>query len=202
MLGRRRLSRGIGWLAVCLLLAIVSGTASADAPDQLTRGAEMFKIRCQPCHGDVGQGLALWRLTWAPEDQYCASTKCHGRGHPPDGFYMPNDAPALIGKDALTHFATARELYGYTSKTMPFDKPGELSSDDYWAVAAFLLRENGKLPDSIRLDANNAGTVPINPVPAPAFSLPLLAAAVAALIVLIFLLLLGRSRFANARRTG
>ncbi len=126
-----------------------------------------------------GQGLALWRLTWAPEDQNCATHKCHGLGHPPDGFYMPNDAPAIIGKDALTHFRSARELYGFISKRMPFDKPGELSSDDYWAVTAFLLRENGKLPGDIRLDALTAASVVINPnVSIHADATPALAAAV------------------------
>ncbi len=172
------------WIVGLLLLALAlaRGAASADSPDQLARGAEVFTIRCQPCHGDVGQGLALWRLTWAPEDQNCASRKCHGLGHPPDGFYMPNDAPAIIGKGALTHFATARELYGYISRRMPFDKPGELSASDYWAVAAYLLRENGKLPAGIQLDDSTAGAVAIGAPAAAPEALP--AGASVALLIL------------------
>ncbi len=156
------------WLfALTLMLVFVSGTASADTPDQLARGAQMFKIRCEPCHGDQGQGLALWRLTWAPEDQNCASHKCHGLGHPPDGFYMPKDAPPIIGKYTLTAFPRARELYGYISKAMPFDKPGELSSDDYWAITAFLIQKHGALPTGVRVDAMNAASIPVNPGSSP-----------------------------------
>lgn len=158
-------------------------SVSADSGDQLARGKEMFRIRCEPCHGDVGQGLALWRLTWAPEDQNCAQSKCHARNHPPDGFYMPNDAPPIIGEGTLKPFATARELYAFISQAMPFDKPGELSSEDYWAVTAFLLQQNNKLPVGTRLDASNAASVIVNPaliiatptpVPMPATNTPTL----------------------------
>lgn len=153
-----------GWGLIGLLVfALDNLGVSADSAGQLARGAQMFKIRCEPCHGDVGQGLAMWRLTWAPEDQFCASHKCHGLGHPPDGFYMPNDAPAIIGTSTLMRFATARELETYIRKQMPFDKPGELSADDYWAVTAFLLNANDKLPAGVSLDASTAVSVVINP---------------------------------------
>ncbi len=144
-----------------------TAAAPEGSPDQLARGAQMFKIRCEPCHGDRGQGLALWRLTWAPEDQKCAQTKCHGLSHPPDGFYMPNDAPPIIGDKTLLAFATARDLYAYTSRRMPFDQPGELSADDYWAVTAFLLREHAALPPGVRVDESTAGSLPLRPAAEP-----------------------------------
>lgn len=158
--------------AVLVIVAVIfslqsNSVASADSSDQLARGKEMFRIRCEPCHGDVGQGLALWRYTWAPEDQNCSQYKCHALNHPPDGFYMPKDAPPIIGEGTLKGFSTARWLYDYVSKEMPFDKPGELSSDDYWAVVAFLLHENGKLPDGVHLDATTAGSVTIDGLATP-----------------------------------
>jgi len=150
-------------MAWTLAMTSTSQTVSAGSADQLARGKEMFRIRCEPCHGDVGQGLALWRSTWAPEDQKCSQYKCHALNHPPDGFYMPKDAPPIIGEGTLRIFPTARELYGYISKAMPFDKPGELSSDDYWAVTAFLLQQNNKLPTGLELNVTNASNVIINP---------------------------------------
>lgn len=152
--------------ALIIAAAILMGaspTVSADAANQLARGKEMFRIRCEPCHGDVGQGLAIWRYTWAPEDQNCSQYKCHALNHPPDGFYMPNDAPPIIGAGTLKPFPTARELHTFVSKTMPFDKPGELSPDDYWAVTAFLLQQNNKLPAGLELSVANASAVIINP---------------------------------------
>ena len=154
------------------LLACVIGCSmvSAGASEQATRGAEMFAQRCKSCHGDVGQGLALWRLEWAPKDQNCQFTKCHGLSHPPDGFYMPRDAPPLIGRDAVAHFhnarhwQTARDIFSYSQVRMPLDVPGELSESDYWAVIAYVLRENGKLPAGFRLDAVTGAAYLFDPI--------------------------------------
>lgn len=110
---------------------------------------------------------------------------------------MPVDAPPIIGESTLTDYPSARELYDFISVKMPFSEPGVLSSDDNWALTAFLVREHGILPDSIRLEAANASSVHMNQSSTPALDLPLMGLAVAALIVLIFLLLLWRSRFAH-----
>src|SRR5512134_251602 len=62
---------------------------------QLDYGQEIYRLVCSACHGDVGQGLTPeWRSTWAPEDQNCWKSKCHGQNHPPDGFTFPV-APAI-----------------------------------------------------------------------------------------------------------
>ncbi len=74
---------------------------------------------------------------------------------------MPLDAPAIIGDNTLTDFQTAADLFGYVSRRMPFDKPGELAADDYWAVVAYLLAERGTPPGSAGLNAKNAGSVPV-----------------------------------------
>lgn len=175
----------VGLLASLVILGARGAVAQSGVPDQAGQGEQVFAQRCKPCHGDVGQGLAKWRLTWAPEDQNCTQSKCHALNHPPDGFYMPVDAPPIIGKNTLSRFPTALELDEYISKKMPFDKPGELSDQQYWAVAAFLLRENGVLPKGVRIDSINAGTLPLKPLAAPEIS-PILIA-----VVLIALMLLG-----------
>lgn len=83
---------------------------------------------------------------------------------------MPVDAPPIIGKNTLTGFPTARELEAFISQKMPFDRPGELTEQQYWAVTAFLLRENGVLPQGVRVDADNASNLPLKPVPVPEVS--------------------------------
>ena len=155
-----------GLLASLVILGVKGGLVQADTSGQLTRGAQMFQRRCEPCHGDVGQGLAKWRLTWAPEDQNCAQTKCHGLSHPPDGFYMPVDAPAIIGANTLTRFQKARDLYAYIRHAMPFDKPGELTADEYWAVTAFLLQQHQVLPKGVEVSAANAASLSLAAAPA------------------------------------
>ncbi len=183
----------IGLLASLVILDIRGTVVQTETPDQATQGAAVFAERCKPCHGDVGQGLALWRLTWAPEDQNCTQSKCHARNHPPEGFYMPVDAPPIIGKNTLTGFQTAGELEAFVRKNMPFDKPGELTDQQYWAVTAFLMRENRILPKGVRVDSNNAGNLPLEPVSVPEIS-PLFIGG----IILAFMLLgvfLGRWRW-------
>lgn len=167
---RFRLALIIVFFAGLLACGIGYSMVSAGASEQATRGAEMYAKRCKSCHGDVGQGLALWRLEWAPKDQNCQFTKCHGLGHPPDGFYMPRDAPPLIGKDAVAHFhnarhwQTAQDIVSYSTRRMPYDVPGELSESDYWAVIAYILRENGKLPAGFRLDAFTGAAYLFDPI--------------------------------------
>jgi cytochrome c len=158
-------------LGLAVLLALGVGFSQyGNSPAQVERGAEVFARRCKPCHGDVGQGLTLWRQEWAPENQNCMFTKCHGLSHPPDGFYMPRDAPPLIGSSAITHFHDARhwqtafDLYAYARVRMPLDVPGELSDPDYWATAAHILRENGKLPANLRLDDFSGPVLLIDPL--------------------------------------
>ncbi len=76
---------------------------------------------------------------------------------------------------------------------MPFDKPGELTDQQYWAVTAFLMRQNGVLPKGVRVDSNNADNLPLEPVSVPEIS-PLFIGG----IILAFMLLgvfLGRWRW-------
>src|SRR5512146_1226620 len=52
-----------------------------DLPPEATQvqyGAEVYRLVCQDCHGNRGQGLTgEWRATWAPRDQNCWQAKCH-----------------------------------------------------------------------------------------------------------------------------
>ncbi len=160
------------WLflwATGLLIVLAWGAANqqpalAYTSDQATRGAQVYAFRCSTCHGDVGQGLAKWRLTWDDLHQNCSNPKCHGRQHPPEGFYLPdNYAPAIMGENTLTRFQTARDLHAFISTRMPYQLPGTLDPEDYWSLTAFLLREHGVKSDGNRLDASNAGSVSVNP---------------------------------------
>ena len=67
---------------------------------QLEYGAEVYRLVCQDCHGNRGQGLTdEWRATWAPADQNCWQSKCHAANHPPEGFRAAHGA----GSDRARH---------------------------------------------------------------------------------------------------
>ena len=52
-------------------------------------------------------------------------------------------APLLVGDAALRAFDTAESVYEFAATFMPADAPGTLRSEQYMAVVAFLLSENG-----------------------------------------------------------
>jgi mono/diheme cytochrome c family protein len=144
--------------------SLLTGSAQTYAPNQADRGAVVFAAHCEVCHGDVGQGLDKWRLTWDEAHQNCSNYKCHGKDYPPGGFYLPNNyAPALIGDHTLDRFQTARDLYAFISSRMPYQEPGTLPAEDYWALAAFLMRDHGIAPTGRVLAAANANSVPLHP---------------------------------------
>lgn len=110
---------------------------------QLEYGSEVYRLVCRDCHGDRGQGLTSeWRATWAPGDQNCWQSKCHGANHPPGGFVMPI-APAVVGPMIRSHFATAQNLHDFIQSSMPWYNPGSLTGKDSWSVTAYLLKMNG-----------------------------------------------------------
>jgi mono/diheme cytochrome c family protein len=115
----------------------------ADAT-QLEVGAEIFRLVCQDCHGNRGQGLTPdWIAQWDPADQNCWQSKCHASNHPPEGFVLPSYVPPLAGPAALARFATATDLQAYMSEKMPWHRPGSLQQEEYWALTAFVLDMNG-----------------------------------------------------------
>lgn len=110
---------------------------------QLEYGGEVYRLVCSACHGDRGQGLTdAWRATWAPSDQNCWQSKCHGPSHPPDGFQLPI-APAIVGKGKLSGFASALELHDFIQTEMPWQNPNSLTAKDSWSATAFVLKLNG-----------------------------------------------------------
>jgi len=120
---------------------------TVEDPSQADTGAQLYWLNCQPCHGDVGQGLTDdWRAQYPPEDQNCWGRGCHGERPYADGFTLPKFVPAVIGPQALARFSTAADLHRYLSQVMPFNAPASLSEAEYWALTAFLMRANEMPP--------------------------------------------------------
>ena len=123
-------------------------------------GANVYRLVCQACHGDQGQGLTdAWRATWAPSDQNCWQSKCHASNHPPEGFELPHWAPPIIGQGMLARFQTAEDLHAFLKERMPWHAPGSLPDENYWQLTAYLARANGLFDDKTVLAANNAANV-------------------------------------------
>jgi mono/diheme cytochrome c family protein len=130
---------------------------------QVDYGQEIYRLVCSACHGDVGQGLTPeWRSTWAPEDQNCWQSKCHGENHPPEGFTFPV-APAINNLTQRTNFPTALQLQAYIRAAMPWYRPGALTDERAWQVTAYVLKLNGIEAEPV-LNAAAASGIHLAPV--------------------------------------
>jgi hypothetical protein len=150
---------------------------------QIEYGREIYRLACSACHAYDGGGLSTeWRMTWAPPDQNCWQSKCHGLNHPSDGFFLPYSPPVTN----LIHngrFFTALELQSYIRQYMPWQDPASLLDERAWQVTAYVLKLNNIDPGpelnaetarKIRLVRGRAGSDPegiavsADKLPAPA----------------------------------
>jgi hypothetical protein len=130
---------------------------------QADYGAEIWRLVCQDCHGDKGQGLTgEWRATWHENDQNCWQSHCHDLNHPPEGFTLPRYIPGVMKPKALQRFKTAEDLYLYVLEEMPWYNPGSLLPREAMMSTAYMLRMNGIDPGTIPLDETRAKTILIH----------------------------------------
>jgi mono/diheme cytochrome c family protein len=87
---------------------------------------------------------------WVFAEQ-CA--RCHGAAG--EG----GEAPRLVGDRGVQGFRNAQRLFDFVSFSMPVDDPGSLAEEEYWAVVAYLLEQNGYNPDQIPVDPVNASDI-------------------------------------------
>jgi hypothetical protein len=119
-----------------------------ESPTQVDIGRNLYYYHCMPCHGDQGQGLTdEWRQVWVHDHQNCWARGCHAGRMGDQGFPIPRDVPAVSGAPGvLAASQSAETVFDYLHSTHPPQRPGALADDEYWALTAFLLYENGRLP--------------------------------------------------------
>jgi demethylmenaquinone methyltransferase/2-methoxy-6-polyprenyl-1,4-benzoquinol methylase len=153
-----------------------------DNPTLWDNGRIEYYYHCMPCHGDQGQGLTdEWRAVWEEDHQNCWGRGCHGGREKDEGFPIPKYIPPVTGVVHSPRFESLVPgfgLYAYLYTTHPPQRPGSLTSEEYWALAAYLL--HSELP-VVQPEAS-AG-----PVASPYWPIValLVAAPVAALIALL-----------------
>ena len=114
-----------------------------------TEGRAIYAQKCASCHGDRGQGATAQDLVGEPKPPTAA------RPNQTIGSYWP--------------YATT--VFDFIRRTMPPAAPGSLSSDQVYALTAFLLAANKIIGESDEMSAqslpkikmpNRDGFVPID----------------------------------------
>ena len=133
------------------------GTGLPDGSGTAAHGKEIFAENCAACHGDKGQGGIKDRLVG-------------GQGT------LTSDHPI---RTVGSFWPYATTLFDYIHRAMPYQAPGSLSVDDYYALTAYVLSLNGILAPDGKLDKeslprvrmpNRDGFIPdpeFSKVPAP-----------------------------------
>ncbi len=98
--------------------------------------------------GSVAAGAAVYAAR-------CA--ECHG-----DRLEGMGRFPPLVGRHTVPDYPNARVLYEYIRRAMPYNRPGSLSDEEALSVTAYLLNQNGLLPDDgvLALDELDGFTLP------------------------------------------
>lgn len=136
---------------------------TAYPPSQADNGEQIYWGLCSPCHGDRGQGLTgEWRNSYGPAERDCWQAGCHGNDFPDNSFKIPETgAPALAGPGKLSRFSNAFELQYFIQQKMPFFPTNSLTTEETFALTAFILRMNGKQTGNLILDNVNSAAIPI-----------------------------------------
>jgi cytochrome c len=101
-------------------------------------GAAVYASKCASCHGPKGEGGSAERLVGRNEG---------------DSFAHAMD-PKLI-RTIGSYWPYATTLFDYTSRAMPFQRPGTLTSDENYSLVAYLLFLNGIVEEDAVMDASS-----------------------------------------------
>jgi mono/diheme cytochrome c family protein len=118
-----------------------STMAPATFEDQVALGQQLYGANCASCHGASGEGGKAPRVVGLKEGA------------------LPLDPPAGA-KYRKEQFKTVGDVAKFVVATMPPNKAGSLTTDEYLAILAFDLKANGiTLPN--KLDLPTADTLQI-----------------------------------------
>ncbi|MGE3849914.1 MAG: c-type cytochrome [Gammaproteobacteria bacterium] len=106
------------------------GDALPAGRGSVTQGAALFAAQCAACHGATGR-------------------------EGPDPVLVGGQGTLATAKPLQTigsYWPYATTVFDYVRRAMPFTQPGSLSDDQVYALTAFLLAQNGILPQDTVLD--------------------------------------------------
>lgn len=114
-----------------------SGEGLPPGRGTVKRGAQVFAAKCATCHGPNG--------TEGPTNRLVG-----GRNT------LKSTQPI---KTVGSYWPYATTLYDYIYRAMPFTAPQSLKPDELYSLVAWLLFQNGIVPEDIILDANTLPAV-------------------------------------------
>lgn len=117
---------------------MADGTGLPAGSGTVARGATIYAAKCAGCHGDKGQGGL------PASGEVLVGTKP----------WFTKGNPRIQGSRTIgNYWPYATTVFDYVRRAMPFDKPGSLTDDEVFSVVAWLLHQNGIIPENAVMDA-------------------------------------------------
>src|SRR5262249_54115574 len=151
--------------ALVLFGVVAAAQQQAPSPSGLGRAPTQAELRAWDLSiGPEGAELPPGSGTFAHGEvvfMQPARASCHG----PTGTEGP--APVLVGAKPtmssnyfpIEYWPFAPSIWDYINRAMPYDRPGNLTANEVYAVTAFLLNRNGIIRDGDVMDANSLRNV-------------------------------------------
>ena len=114
----------------------------------VTRGQDVWESKCASCHGIFGESNEVFTPLIGGTTAEDVKT---GR--------VAKLLDPTTGRTMLMKLATVSTLWDYINRAMPWTQPKSLSTEEVYAVTAFLLNLGGVIPDDYTLSDKNIAEV-------------------------------------------
>ena len=110
------------------------GQGLPEGKGTVTQGEELFQEKCAVCHGEFAEGVDRWPVLAGGADT------------------LDSDRPVKTVGSYWPYLSTA---YDYIFRTMPFGDAQSLSSDEVYALLAYILNMNDLVDEDFELSKSN-----------------------------------------------
>jgi cytochrome c len=110
---------------------------------------DVWEAKCASCHGVFGESNEVFSPLVGGTTAEDIKT----------GHVARLKDPAFPGRTTLMKVATVSTLWDYINRAMPWNAPKSLSTEEVYAVTAYLLNLGGVVPESFTLSDTNIAEV-------------------------------------------
>ncbi len=115
----------------------------------VAQGMEVWEGKCASCHGIFGESNEVFTpLTGGTTQEDVQS-----------GRVARLTDPAFPGRTTMMKLSQLSTLWDYINRAMPWNAPKSLTTDEVYAVTAYLLNLGGVLPEGFTLSERNMAQV-------------------------------------------
>ena len=113
------------------------------------KGMDVWEAKCASCHGVFGESNEVFSPLVGGTTAEDIRT----------GHVARLKDPAFPGRTTLMKVATVSTLWDYINRAMPWNAPKSLSTEEVYAVTAYLLNLGGVVPENFTLSDSNIAEV-------------------------------------------